>query len=268
MSRVAVVTGAGTGIGRGIALALVRRGMGVALVGRRREPLETVAEEMSGLRPEATTAVIPADLAHASERQRLVEEVHQKLGTVSVLINNAAVLAHGELAMLSSDEIERAVAVNLIAPIDLTRLLEDELAENGGAVAFVASNARFIPLPSAAILSATKAAMANLADALRYELEPRGIHVMAAYPPDTDTPMLASLREGRAWQGIRLASAEAVGERMIAALEQRRREVRWGIRERLLVALYLTMPRLIQAVLRRQRGQFARIPDDGITRKT
>ncbi len=268
MRRIAVVTGAGTGIGRGIALALARRGTGVALVGRRREPLEAVAQEIAGMRMEAPTAVMPADLAEPGERQRLVEELHRRLGTVSILINNAAVLAHGEISTLTGEEIQRAVAVNLISPIDLTRLLEDDLAENNGVVLFVASNARFIPLPSASIYGATKAAMANLADSLRYELEPRGIHVMTAYPPDTDTPMLASLREGRAWQGIRLANPEEVGEQMVTALEQRRKEIRWGRRERLLVGLYRAMPRLMQALLRGQRWQFARIPNDGTTRKT
>ena len=110
MSRIAVVTGAGTGIGRGIALALARRGIGVALAGRRLEPLAAVAAELKRIRPNLPVAALPADLADWRERRRLVEQVQRQLGSVSILVNNAAVLAGGELPALSAEEIASASA--------------------------------------------------------------------------------------------------------------------------------------------------------------
>jgi short-subunit dehydrogenase len=255
MTRVALVTGAGTGIGRGIALALARRGMRVALTGRRREPLEAVSEEIRRLPASPPAAIFPADLADARERRRLIEQVHRELGALDILVNNAGVMLAGSLSGLSGEDVERAVAVNLTAPIDLTRLAQADLAERRGSVVFVASNVHDMPLPFTSLYTATKSALANLVTSLRYELEPLGIHLLLAYPPDSETAMLAG-RQGANRARITLADPEQVGEIMVRALEGGRRQVHWGLRERLLISFYQALPRAAQALLRWQRRRF------------
>lgn len=257
MSRIALVTGAGTGIGRGIALALARRGVGVALAGRRRERLVEVSEEISHLPMPASTAVMPVDLAEAHERAKLVRQVHQQMGAVDILVNNAGIANGGDLASLRAEDIERSVAVNLAAPIDLTRLLQPDLAAGHGSIVFVVSNARLLPLPSASLYTATKSALGNLAESLRYELEPLSIHLLVAYPPDSDTAMLQSVRRANHLHWPPLAAPEQVGEVIVTALEERRRELHWGRRERLMVSLREALPWLVQALFRWQRKRFA-----------
>src|SRR5262245_33923535 len=93
--RTALVTGGGSGIGRGIALALARRGVRVALVGRRQEPLDAVAQEIAGISGHA--AAFPADLTQAGQRTHLRERIHASLGPIDLLVNNAGVLTSGEL---------------------------------------------------------------------------------------------------------------------------------------------------------------------------
>lgn len=135
MKRVVLITGGGTGIGRGIALALAKRGFDVGLVGRRPEPLRMVAEEAQeyGVR----AAVLPADLADSQERAMVVEQARHELGPLDLLVNNAGTLAGGALARLAPEAIERAVATNLTAPLLMTRLALPDLVARRGAVVLV-----------------------------------------------------------------------------------------------------------------------------------
>jgi len=162
----AIVTGGGSGIGRGIAHALARRGVDVALVGRRAERLEAVARELRDRGVQATA--LATDLAVAEERRSIVERARRALGPVDILVNNAGVMAGGDLSTLSLDEIERAVATNLLAPAELTRQALPDLVARGGSVVFIISSVSLVPLPSAAVYSATKAGLRALGESLRY----------------------------------------------------------------------------------------------------
>src|SRR5205085_2457523 len=109
----------GTGIGRGIALALARRAARVALVGRRAAPLQAVAAEIARMGGQAVAC--PADLTEAGERASLRARVHAALGPLDLLVNNAGMLASGELAALAPAAIEAAVMLNLAVPMLLVQ---------------------------------------------------------------------------------------------------------------------------------------------------
>jgi short-subunit dehydrogenase len=261
-SRTALVTGGGTGIGRGIALALARRQVRVALVGRRQGPLEAVAGEIAHMGGHAVA--FPADLTQAGERTHLRERIHASLGPIDLLVNNAGVLASGELAALTPAAIELAVALNLAAPMLLVQQWLPDLVARRGAVILVGSMMSFVPLPAAAVYSATKAGLRALGLALRYELGARGIRLLTVYPPGTATAMTASMARNAPWRSP-LADPAVVGERIVRALIAGRREVQWGAGERALTLLYGALPWLVEALLARYYRLFVRVMTDDHT---
>jgi short-subunit dehydrogenase len=261
--RIALVTGGGSGIGRGIALALARRQVRVALVGRRQGPLEMVADEIAIMGGHAVA--FPTDLAQPTQRRGLRERIHEALGPIDLLANNAGVLAGGELARLGSAEIEAAIAVNLAAPMALVQQWLPDLVARRGAVILVGSMMSFVPLPAASVYSATKAGLRAFGLALRYELRTRGVHLLTVYPPATATAMTASMARNAPWRSP-LADPAIIGERIVRALIAGQREVQWGIGERLLTMVYHAMPGLVSALMARHHALFVRMMtsnDDG-----
>jgi short-subunit dehydrogenase len=254
---IALVTGGGTGIGRGIALALARRGMDMALVGRRIAPLEAVAQEVSALGGRGVA--LPADLTVTGERAALIERVHAALGPVDLLVSNAGVMVGGDLALLSAAEIEQAVLLNLAAPMDLTRLALPDLTLRRGAVILVASAASYLPLPSISIYTATKAGLGAFGETLRYELGPLGVRLLIAYPPAVKTEMTAGMAEAAGMPIYPMLAPEKAGERIVAALFSHKRELRFGLIEQAAARLYGLAPWLVRAGLRTQRRRFSRM---------
>jgi short-subunit dehydrogenase len=235
--------------------------MAVAVSGRRLVPLGAVASEITALGGRAVA--LPCDLAVAGERAGLVERVHAALGPLDLLVNNAGVLMGGDLASLAPSEIERAIAVNLTAPIELTRRALPDLAARRGAVVLVASRAGQVALPSASLYTATKTGLRAFGEALRYELEPAGVRLLIAYPPGTDTAMVRGiLRAAGRPAGsstLGLAAPEAVGERIVAALLAGRPVVEWWDLERVVLLLARLAPWLPRVLLRRHRDRLARL---------
>lgn len=254
--RTALVTGGGSGIGRGIALALARRDVRLALVGRRREPLETVAAEIASMGGRALA--LPADLTQAGDRLGLRERVHAALGPIDLLVNNAGALASGELAALTPAAIESAVALNLAAPMILVQQWLPDLAARRGAVILVGSMMSFVPLPAASVYSATKSGLRAFGQALRPELRARGIRLLTVYPPGTATAMTAPMARNAPWRSP-LADPAIVGERIVQALLAGRRELQWGAGERVLTLVYRAMPWLVSALMAHQHALFVRI---------
>lgn len=255
LGKTALVTGGGTGIGRGIALALAQRGARVVLCGRRPQPLARVAAEVQALGGEAASA--PGDVTDAAARQQILAAAHQAFGPVHILVNSAGVLASGALLQLNGPEVERAVATNLLAPIDLTRLFLHDLMYTRGAVVFVGSTASYVPLPYTALYSGTKAGLHAFCSSLRHELAPLGVHLLEAHPPAVATALTASMvHKAPPWLA-RPHSAEDAGERIVAALAAGRQAVQWGAGERLLISLQRFAPHLLARALHTQRRRFA-----------
>jgi short-subunit dehydrogenase len=262
-AKIALITGGGSGIGRGIALALVRRGVAVALVGRRESALAAVGAEIAALGGRAWA--FPADLALSSERLSLPERIHRQLGPIDLLVNNAGLLAGGELAALTPARIEAAIAVNLVAPLVLTQQFLPDLAARRGAVILLGSMMSFVPMPADDFYSASKMGLRGAGLALDYELRQRHIRLLTVYPPGTATALTATMARNAPFR-TPLASPEQVGERVVAALAAGRRELRWGAGERLLTLLHRLLPGLVRPLLARNHAAFVRMlsePGDG-----
>lgn len=256
MGRCALVTGGGTGIGRGVALALARRGGAVCLVGRRADRLAEAARGIEALGGRAH--IMQADLSNPDELSGLVERAEAALGRLDLLVNNAGVLMGGNLLALSAEDVSRSIMTNLIAPIEITRQALPYLKEHRGTVVFIASTMSVVPMPFASLYAAGKSGIRAFAESMRYELEPVGVRLLVVYPPSTATSMTRGMREASGVRRFPARKPEAVGEEIVSAIIQGREELMFGA-DRTLITLYRVIPRLVRAALRSQRARFERM---------
>ncbi|MGW4489086.1 SDR family NAD(P)-dependent oxidoreductase [Amycolatopsis sp. NPDC004368] len=190
--KTALVTGAGRGLGRAVALGLAERGAEVLLVARSEAELEQTAELAAG-----PTRVLPADLGDAVEIAALVHEA----GPVDVLVNNAAVTRPvAPTAEADPADFTTAIAVNLTAPVRLTvGVLPGMLARGWGRIVNVSSGAATHPgsLIGGNAYTTTKAALKAHSLNLAAELAGTGVTVNIYQPGMVDTAMQADIREDR-----------------------------------------------------------------------
>jgi uncharacterized protein len=170
--RTALVTGASGGLGQAIARALAARGARVVLTARRAEVLEALAAETGG-------RVVACDLSRRDEVERLVDEA----GAVDVLVANAGIPGSGPLESFTVEQIDRALDVNLRAPMIMTRLMAEGMAARGGGqIVFVSSLSGKAGTARSSVYAATKFGLRGFAQSLREDLRPRGVGVSTVFP--------------------------------------------------------------------------------------
>lgn len=180
--KLALVTGASSGIGEAFARELTRRGFALVLVARRRERLLALQAEF----PQGSIDVLPADLA-AEEGVTTVAR-RLELGGVSLLINNAGVGYRGEVATQPSVTISQMCRLNFEAPMRLCRAaLGPMIAASGGAIINVVSMGAFQPVPYLDVYAATKAGLLSFTEALADEVADSGLKVQALCPGNIPT---------------------------------------------------------------------------------
>jgi NAD(P)-dependent dehydrogenase (short-subunit alcohol dehydrogenase family) len=196
--RVAIVTGASSGIGEASARCLARAGFRVALAARRGQELERLAKQIG---EQGGIAVpVPTDLADEAQTQRLVARTLESFGRVDVLLNNAGFSPAAPIELLPRAELRRTFEVNLLAGLALIGAVTPVMREQGGGrILNMSSLASRVPAPIAVTYSATKAGIEAATDALRLELAPFGIECVLIVPGFVDTPTFDNSREmGRA----------------------------------------------------------------------
>jgi short-subunit dehydrogenase len=186
----AVITGASSGIGRELALALAQRGATLALAARRKDLLDDLADEIAGTgvpRP----AVLPVDLAIPGSAVELGRRALDALGGVDIAVNNAGTNLTGAQSLVADSAAARAVfEVNVWSPLALTSaLLPAMRAADSGVIVNVTSTVQAVPLPLLGYYSASKAALAQATKSLRLELAGTGIRVVEVVPGATDTAL-------------------------------------------------------------------------------
>lgn len=214
--RSILLTGAGSGIGRSLALHLADHTPRLTLVGRRTEPLEEVAELVR--RAGGKVQVVPADLTEAGAAAAVVAAAQERFGGIDVLVNNAGNVRAGRLESIEEAEVLAQIALNLTAPILLTRAALPALRACGnGLVVNVSSGIALIGMPFYATYAATKAGIAHFGEALRRELHGEGVHVLNVFPGATSTPMMETSKAG-AEHGFDYESPEAVAAATVAGM--------------------------------------------------
>lgn len=182
-SKIAVVTGATSGIGAALARRLIGEGATVIGVGRRREALAAEAA-----RGEGRFIAVCADLASAAGRTRAIAEIADRAPRLDLLVNNAGEAAYASPTELGAAGWRRLFEINVHAASELSVALAPRLS--GGHLINVSSvTARFPPNARFAAYAATKAALDHATAALRLELDPLGVHVSAIVPGLVETPL-------------------------------------------------------------------------------
>ena len=196
LNEVAIVTGAGSGLGRAVARALAGSGRRVVLVGRKADTLaETVALcTASGAGADACLAVA-ADVTEPAAPRRIVDETVERFGRIDVLVNNAAVARAAAFEQAGAELLELMLSTNLVAPAAMIQAAVPALRATGGVVVNVGSIGGRLALPGRAHYGASKAALHHLTGSLARELAPE-IRVNAVIPGAIDTGMYETLGLG------------------------------------------------------------------------
>lgn len=214
--RSVLITGAGSGIGRALASSLARFEPRLTLVGRRVGPLEEVAAEVRAAGGQAEVAAV--DLTEAGAAGKAVDAAVGRFGGLDILVNNAGNVRAGRLERIDETEVAAQVALNLTAPILLSRAALEPLRASGeGLVVNVSSAIALVGMPFYATYAATKAGIAHFGEALRRELHGEGVGVLTVYPGATRTPMMESSKAGPE-HGFDYESPEEVAEAVVKAI--------------------------------------------------
>ena len=215
--RVALITGAGSGIGRAIALGIAARGARTWIVGRRAEALaETVAQA-----PKADLCTIAADLTNDTELAHVRDAVRADGDTLNVLVHCAGAITPGSVQEALVADLDAQYQVNLRARFQLTQALLPMLIAGRGDVVFINSTAAWGPRPGVSQYAAIHAAMRSLADSLRAEVNREGVRVLSVFPGRTASPLQRRLHavEGKSYRPERLVQPADVAAITLAALE-------------------------------------------------
>jgi NAD(P)-dependent dehydrogenase (short-subunit alcohol dehydrogenase family) len=216
-SRAVVVTGASSGIGRAIALALAEPEASLWLCGRRRDALDETAAAVRAAGAEPRP--LCGDLGSEADIGALCEAV-SGAGRLDVLVHAAALAALGDVHTQPVADLDAQLQVNLRAPYLLTQRLLPLLRDAGGDIVFVNSSAALHPGAGAAAYAVTKAGLRALADSVRQEVNAAGVRVMSVFPGRTATPMQAAIHshEGREYRAERLMQPSDVASMVAAAV--------------------------------------------------
>jgi short-subunit dehydrogenase len=196
-SRHGIITGAGQGIGQALALEFATRGGHLLLVGRHQDTLTETAHLVATAGGTSDTLV--ADLTQPAARELIADAV-SSWDTIDLLVNNAGNVRAGRLEVTSDTDIQAMIALNLTAPILVTKALLPALRESGqgrGSIVLnISSGIALVGMPFYSVYAATKAGLALFGESLRRELTGTGVHVATAYPGATDTAMMTSQNAG------------------------------------------------------------------------
>jgi len=238
--KIAIVTGASSGIGRVTALALAKEGAHVALAARTESSLREVAEEIRSLGQEAL--VVPTDVTRQDQVDRLVAETVACWGRVDILIANAGNYLRSPVRELTVEDVRRSMAVNFYGALYAVLAVQPHmLGQGSGHIVLVSSLDGKRGFPRDAPYAAAKFAMTGYGDVLRQELRGSGVRVTTVFPARVDTPMIENLK-------VPPISAkmppQAVARAIVSALRRPRPEVVIPFSGRLLHVVGVISPRL------------------------
>lgn len=192
--QVAIITGAGSGIGRATAGLLGTAGFRLALVGRTQSTLQQTMDSMTTRGLEASRVlIVPADVSRQVDAHRVIDQTMDHWGRIDVLINNAALLHTGPITQISPQVLERTFAVNFFGPMHLiARAWPVFQRQRSGCVVNISSMSTVDPFPGLSAYAASKCALESLARSIRCEDQSHAIRAFNIAPGAVETDMLRS----------------------------------------------------------------------------
>ncbi|MUV03248.1 3-ketoacyl-ACP reductase [Flavobacterium rakeshii] len=220
-NRNALITGAGKGIGKAVALALAAEGVNVALLARTKTDLEQVAKEIEpyGVK----TVIVTADIADIDSVNQAVNTVLGEFKTIDILINNAGIGKFGKFLDLAPQDFENIIKVNLFGIYYATRaVLPGMIEQQGGDIINISSTAGLKGAAITSAYSASKFAVMGLTESLMQEVRKHNIRVTALTPSTVATDMAINLNltDGNP---EKVMQAEDIAEVIVAQLKLNRR---------------------------------------------
>jgi uncharacterized protein len=271
-AKVAVVTGASSGIGRVTALTLARAGATVVATARRESLLQEVSAACREHTPDSCH--IAGDLGEKAFAEKLVEETVERFGRIDILVNNAAVPMHRPIYKISVEEAEEVMRINFLSCLWTSfaaiphMLIQGEASEEGGVIVNVSSFAATVVPTHETIYAASKGAMNGFTRGLWNDLAGSGIHCVLVIPGPIDTEIWDKLEDDNAYNGTRYP-AQLVADEILTAIRERRFEVTVPRRNPQLVTARLLatlIPSLIRKGVARMNPIAPQLVRDAIAR--
>src|SRR5215210_7327555 len=248
--KVAVVTGASSGIGEATARELAARGAPVVLASRDVDRLETLRLGISA--SGGLALAVETDVSERGSVEAMVRRAVGEFGSLDVLVNNAGLGLSGRISEVRAEDVRHVFEVNAVGPLNCIQAALPHMGE-GGRIVNVSSVVGKRAIPKVGAYCATKSALNTLSDALRVEIASRKITVTSVYPGTTRTSFRENSRrtksEKRGWRpkGV---TPDRVAEKIADAAERGPRDVYVTLSDRLFVAGVTLFPGLADRVLR------------------
>jgi len=189
--RIALITGAGSGIGEAIAYAMAKAGARIVAIDIVGEAATRAATAIGG-----TAASYTCDVSDCAQCDALASTVRRDIGPISILVNNAGIIRRGDVTDPNARaDWDATLAVNLDGPYNMVTAFLDQLRETKAAIINIGSIQSFVALPNSAAYTTSKGGVRLLTKALAIELSPLGIRVNAIGPGFVATPLNAPARE-------------------------------------------------------------------------
>ncbi|MEW6271747.1 MAG: SDR family NAD(P)-dependent oxidoreductase [Thermodesulfobacteriota bacterium] len=222
-AKVAVVTGASSGIGYDLARELARRGSTVVGVARRAELLVRLVAECRAASP--ASSYLCGDLGERSFAEHVVNETVRVQGRLDILVNNAGVPSHKQIYDVSADEVEHLLRVNFLSCVWTTlAAIPHMLVQGGGTIVNVSSMSAKVAPPRETAYTASKCAMEGFTAGLWNDLAGSNIHAALVVPGPIDTEIWAKDETPSAYKGVKYPPRIVTGA-ILQAIEKRRHEI-------------------------------------------
>jgi short-subunit dehydrogenase len=225
-NKVVMITGASSGIGRGLARELARRGAKIGLVARRKEVLDELVAEIQSERngnpgtPTADVLVIAADVQDRESMRAAASQLYSQFGQIDLLVANAGIGVTNDGAELDAEKVANVINVNVIgASNSAAAVLPEMVARGSGHLVVISSLAAYRGLPKSAAYCASKAAVSAMFESLRLDLKPHGIDVTIIHPGFIKTPLTAGRQASLPW----LQELDAAVKKIVRAIEARKK---------------------------------------------
>jgi len=218
-NQVVLITGASSGIGRGLAIELARRGAKLGLVARRAELLHEIVSNLAAPQ-RANTLALAADVEELQSVRGAAERLISQFGRVDVLIANAGIGVTNPGAEFDAAKFSSVINVNLIgAANSVAAVLPEMVVRGSGHLVAISGLAAYRDLPKSAAYCASKAGLSVMFESLRLDVAPRGINVTIIHPGFIKTPLTAGRQARLPW----LMEVDEAVHKMLRAIEKRKK---------------------------------------------